>query len=260
MNTMRALVGAWGMVLGLSTARAADVTYDMNQFIILDGEVMSVDWSGSQLKVLFHSNDGYEGADWTLLGPDPSYLLRMGWTQDSIKAGDRPDAVIHADKNGTAHGSLMRFLLGDYRTLETSPYGSTLIYPRGALTQTFDNPADDPLASNYGNTRICKADNPKGPPEANYSCRLWVNADHTMMMFENNMQNDGAWSQRVDTGVWWFEKQLDKTVACTLINGSSKPRCHAPVDAHKVGDKWSIVFHGANATWIEYRELLPGRQ
>lgn len=249
------------LAVGLAQARAAQQEYEKADFIILDGELKSVDWSGPKLKVIFHSNDGYDGVDWTLLGPDPAYLLRMGWTKDVLKAGDRPNAVVEPDKNGTANGTLIRFQLGDFRTLETGPFGSPLIYPRNALQQHFDNPADDPLATNYGNTRTCRAEDAKGPPEANYSCRLWVNADHTMMMFENNMNKDGkTYSQRVDTGVWWLEKQLDKTVACTLITGSSKPRCHAPVDRHSVGDHWSILFHGAKANWTEYRELLPGRQ
>jgi Family of unknown function (DUF6152) len=249
-----------GATMIATEVAAAEVAYDPNQFIILDGEVKSVDWSGSHLKISFHSNDGYDGADWTLTGPAPDYLLRMGWTKDSIKAGDRPDAVIHADESGTANGALIRFLLSDYETLETGPHGSTQIYPRGALTQTYGDAADDPLASNYGNTRTCRAEDPKGPPEANYSCRLWVNADHTMMMFENNKQPDGTYKQRVDTGVWWLERQLNRTVSCTFINGAAKPRCHSPVEMHKVGDKWSIQFHGANAEWTEYRELLPGRQ
>jgi hypothetical protein len=260
MKLIPALAAIAGMIVIITGVRATRAADDPGQFIILDGEVKSVDWTGSRLKVVFHSNDGYDGVDWTLTGPAPDYLLRMGWTMDSVKTGDRPDAVIHPDKNGTANGSLIRLLLSDYSTLETGPHGSTQIYPRGALTQTFPNPADDPLASNYGNTRTCRAEDPKGPPEANYSCRLWVNADHTMMMFENNKQADGTYKQRVDTGVWWFEQQLNRTVSCTLITGSSKPRCHAPVDVHKVGDKWSILFHGANAEWTEYRELLPGRQ
>ena len=258
------LIRTFAIVAGLSLlapwARSADLAPDPNQFIILDGEVKSVDWSGGQLRIIFHSNDGYDGADWTLTGPSTEYLLRMGWTKNSIREGDKPDAIIRADGSGTANGVLIRFLLSDYRTLETAPYGSTQVYPRGALTQTYGNAADDPLASNYGNTRTCRAENPKGPPEANYSCRLWINADHTMMMFENNMQPDGTYKQRVDTGIWWLEQQLNRTVSCTFINGSSKPRCHAPVDAHKVGDKWSILFHGAGAEWTEYRELLPGRQ
>lgn len=260
MTSIRTFALVAGITLIAMGTSSADVAFDPSQFIILDGEVKSIDWSGSLLKIIFHSNDGYDGADWTLTGPAPDYLLGMGWTKDSIKEGDRTDAVIHADNNGIANGQLIRFLLSDCRTLETGPHGSTQIYPRGALTQTYLNATDDPLASNYGNTRTCRAENPKGPPEANYSCRLWINADHTMMMFENNMQPDGTYKQRVDTGIWWLVQQLSRTVSCTFINGSSKPRCHAPVDAHKVGDKWSILFHGAIAEWIEYRELLPGRQ
>jgi hypothetical protein len=255
------IAAALALMFAAGQALAADLAYDLDHFVILDGFVKSVDWSGKQLKVIFHSNDGYDGADWTLMGPDTNYLLRMGWTKDSIKVGDRPDAVVHPDKNGTANGSLMRFLLEDYRTLETDAHGSTQIYPPGALRQQYANPADDPLATNYGNTRTCRADNPEGTASANYNCRLYVNADHTMMIYENNMNPDHkTWSQRVDTGVWWLENQLGKTVSCTLVTGSSKPRCHAPVEVHKVGDKWSILFHGRDADWTEYRELLPGRQ
>ena len=242
-----------------STSAFAAPDYDRENFIVLDGRVENVDWSGENMEILFWSNDGYGGVDWTLVGPSIEKLRAMGWTEDSIKPGDRVDAIVNPDKNGTPTAELQRFLFDDYSTLETSHKGSTAIFPPGTLKKTLP-PEEDPLITNYGNTRTCRATNPDGPASANYACRLYVNADHTMQMVEANLLEDGTWEHKIDTGVWWLEQQLDKLVACTLIDGAAKPRCHAPVEYHEVGDEWSIEFIGREATWTEYRQLLEGRQ
>src|SRR5271156_5769298 len=104
MKLIRTLAIVTGLGMLTPGVRSADIATDPKQFIILDGEIKSIDWSGRQLKIIFHSNDGYDGADWALTGPAPDYLLRMGWAKDSIRAGDRPDAIIRADSNGTTSG------------------------------------------------------------------------------------------------------------------------------------------------------------
>ena len=241
---------AVGFALAIGGARAAAPSYDMSQFIILDGEVKSVDWSGSQLKVIFHSNDGYDGADWTLVGPDPAYLLRMGWTKDLLQVGEKLDTVINPDKNGSRNGSLLRFYLFDGRTLEISPFGTTHIVPLESLARMPNKPAQNPMAGYYGNTIAFKA--------ADYNGHVWFNADGTFIMFSNDKNPDGSWSERLVEGYTWFEKQQDKYIQCMYFaTGRIAPFCHSPVNFEQVGDQWTAVLPGG---WSETRVLLPGHQ
>jgi hypothetical protein len=263
MKWLQAAAAVFGLLLGASSAQAAPMDYDTTNFIILDGFVKSVDWSGSHLEVVFHSNDDYDGADWTLQGPAPSYLKTMGWKQDAVKAGDRVDAVVHPDTNGAAKGQLLRFLLPGYRTLETGPYSSSLVYPPGSIKKTFANVADDPLASTYGNTLTCMASDSK-PAEADYSCRIWINSDHTIRILRkrtfNGLNPDGTFNLATDTGFWWLENQLGKTVFCTLIDDAPMPHCDSIAERHQIGDKWSVKVHGAKADWTETWQLQSGRR
>lgn len=248
------------LMLAAGIANAADTGYDLKETLILDGYVKSVDWSGKQLNLVFHSNDGYDGADWAVAGPAVADLLRIGWSKDMLKAGDRPNAIVHPAADGTAKGSLIRFHLRDGRTLETGVNGSLQTIPREHLYRKFDNPQDDPMYSLYGNTQVFYAADPQGPPEANYNGRIWFNANHTLVIFSNDLNKDGkTWSNHAMNGTWWLEKQLGKWVRCNWFEPSPIPYCHSPAEAHKVGEKWSIVFRGAKADWIEHREIEAGQ-
>ena len=246
-------------VVGASaTVQAADI----DEILILDGFVRSVDWSGEQLIVVFHSNDGYEGADWTITGPKPADLLHMGWSKDLLKANDRIDAYIYPDRDGETKGTLKRFILADGSTLEASLHSDLDMAPRAALYRVFDDPADDPMAGFYGNTSTCLAmDTTQGASQ--YNCTVWTNADHTFTIFENNLYSEGGQGKGLimQDGIWWLEMQRPgQWTKCVIITGGNKPRCHSPVIGHKSGDQWSIPFHGRNADWTEYRTIQEGRQ
>ena len=137
-RTLMSLIGAGLLLAGLcpSGARAAAVAYDQDNVLILDSVIRSVDWSGPQLKLVVGSFDGHGGApDWTIIGPDPALLFRMGWTKDLLQVGEKLDTVINPDKNGSRNGSLLRFYLFDGRTLEISPFGTTHIVPLESLAR-----------------------------------------------------------------------------------------------------------------------------
>ena len=103
------------LTLSVAPVKAENVQYDASKILILDGFVKSVDW-GSPLKIVFHWNNGYDGVDWTVIGPAADDLFRMGWTRDMLKPNGRMDAVVHPDEAGSPTGSLMRFYLPDGRT------------------------------------------------------------------------------------------------------------------------------------------------
>jgi hypothetical protein len=251
---------ACGLTLAGGLARAADTTYDLKETVILDGFVKSVDWAGKQFILVFHSNDGYDGADWTVVGPATADLLRMGWNKDMLKAGDRLDTVVHPAADGSTRGSLMRFYLKDGRTMEIGVYGTLNPIPREHLKRRFENAADDPVRNLYGNTQVFYAEDAKGPPEANYNGRVWFNADHSLVMFSNDLKPDGkTWSNHAMKGTWWLEKQQGKWVRCNWFEPSALPFCHSPAEAPKVNEPWSVVFRGERADWIEHRVIEVGQ-
>jgi hypothetical protein len=248
------------VMIALTFAASAVHAAQVDDTVILDGFVKSVDWSGDQLTVVFHSNDGYDTADWTLTGPRPADLLHMGWSKDLLRPNDRIDAYIHPDRNGATKGALIRFLLADGSTLEASLHSDLDIAPRAALYRVFENPADDPMAGYYANTRTCLAKSQS--PEGQYNCTSWWNADHTFSVYENNLYAEGGQGAGLvmQNGLWWLEMQRpDQWVSCQLVTGALKPRCHSPVNFGKSGDKWSILFHGRDADWTEYRTVEEGR-
>jgi hypothetical protein len=254
------LVSAW---LGIGAAQAADNSSETTDFVVLSGHVKSIDWSGRALQVVFHSNDGYDGADWTLQGPAPKTLVALGWKRDLVKPGDRLSAAVIADQSGTANARLLRFYLPNYQTLETTALGSAWMYPRGAIRKTIAEVTEDPLATLYGNTLFYVASANK-PPEANLAGRMWINADHTFWLLgkktPNGLNADGSFDLGTDVGHWWIERQLGKPVLCLLANSWPMPRCDTAVKPRKVGEKWNVTVHGANTQWTETWELQQGRR
>ncbi|MGC3980209.1 MAG: hypothetical protein QM808_03025 [Steroidobacteraceae bacterium] len=248
-----ALIGA---MLGGGAAQAA-AAIDATDFIILSGYVKSMDSSGSNAKVVFHSNDGYDGADWTLQGPSPKGL------KDAVKVGDRLSVAVLADKSGKASGQLLRFFLPDYRTLETGAYGSAWMYPAGSIRKTIADVTQDPFANLYGNTLFYVASDNK-PAEANLAGRMWINSDHTFWLLGKKtpvgLNADGSFDLTTDVGNWWIENQLGKPVLCLLGNNWAMPRCDTAVKPRKVGEKWTVTVHGASAQWTETWELQQGRR
>jgi len=259
MKTVQTAAIAAILTLSGVSVKAADVQYDTSKILILDGFVKSVDW-GSPLKIIFHWNNGYDGVDWTVIGPAADDLFRMGWTRDMLKPNDRLDAVVHPDKAGSPTGSLMRFYLSDGRTMEIGPYGTTQVIPRDAFEMRFTNPNDDPMAGYYGNTQDFWASDPKGAWNANYNGRAWYNPDHTLVMFSEDLQPDHVtWKRSLNYGTWWLEEYGGHWTRCMIFNFSKIPFCHSPVNFQRIGDEWTAVLHAANATWVEHRELEKGR-
>jgi hypothetical protein len=248
------------VLIGMTFGAGAMSAVQVDSIVILEGTVKSVDWSGEQLIVVLHVNDGWDRPDWTVVGPKPADLLRMGWRKDLLKPDDRVSAYAHPDKSGELKATLKRFLLADGSTLEASLHSDLDVAPREALYRVFDNPADDPMSGFYANTRTCLA---KGEhPAGQYNCTSWWNPDHTFSIFENNLHAEGGMGAGLimHDGTWWLQMQRPgQWINCQLVPEATRPRCHSPVRPGKSGDKWSIEFTGRNANWTEFRTVEEGR-
>lgn len=260
MKPLQTAAVAIALMFGASAGYAAQVRNQIDNTVILEGTVKSVDWSGNQLIVVLHVNDGWDRPDWTVTGPKPADLLSMGWSKDLLKVDGRVSAYVHPDKGGALKATLQRFLLEDGSTLEASLHSDLDAAPREALYRVFENPVDDPMAGYYANTRTCLAKSPN--PEGQYNCTTWWNPDHTFSIFENNLDAQGGIGAGLilQDGTWWLQMQRPgQWINCQLVPGATRPRCHSPVRFGTRGDKYSIEFTGKNANWTEYRGVLEGR-
>ena len=89
-------------------AHHSTTEYDLKHPASASGVVTRFEWSNPHAHI-FLDVAGDDGAleHWIIEIDSPNALGRMGWTKDIIKPGDRPDAVIHPDKNGTANGGVL---------------------------------------------------------------------------------------------------------------------------------------------------------
>jgi hypothetical protein len=239
------------IVLALGSGGAAAADYDGNRTVILEGPVRVIDWSGPRLSFSMGSYDGYGGAPvWSVVGPAPDELLKLGWSKASIKTGDVLDVMAHPATDDSRGAQLVRVIFRDGSTLETSARGTTHIIPREAFTPAWKKPADDPLLGYYGNTVVFKA--------KNYEGHAWFNADNTVTMFNRDQQADGSWTMRVVQGQYWLQRLQDKYIKCFFFARSPiAPFCHSPVNFEKPGSKWEIKMPNGDS---ETREIVVGHQ
>jgi hypothetical protein len=96
--------------------------YDGTQTRILKGTIETFEWSNPHvaLKLLVPRDDGGAPQEWSIVTSSPAILARFGWTQTSMKRGDRISAVLNPMSDGSPGGRLHTVILLDTgKTLET---------------------------------------------------------------------------------------------------------------------------------------------
>ena len=105
-----ASLGLFGLVLaGPATAHHAFAMFDTNREVMLDGTVKEFQWTNPHtwVQLLVKDPSGKE-VEWSIEGSSPNNLARFGWTRNSLRSGDRVQAVIHPLKDGSIGGSLVK--------------------------------------------------------------------------------------------------------------------------------------------------------
>ncbi len=118
MSSMRILVMCCFMVLfgaGNAFAHHSFAAYDMKKEVRLSGTVVEVQYTNPHAWVFIDVTDKNGKTEtWAVQSGGPNILMRMGWKRNTIKAGDKIEAVIHpmhdTSKKG---GSLEMFILED---------------------------------------------------------------------------------------------------------------------------------------------------
>jgi hypothetical protein len=98
-----------------SLAHHSYAAYDVNQTVTLKGTVEAFQWSNphSTFTLVLEPDGRSQPVKWNIITSSPAILKRFGWTQDSLKAGDRVSVVCNPGNDGSHVGRLHTVVLLD---------------------------------------------------------------------------------------------------------------------------------------------------
>jgi hypothetical protein len=98
-----------------SLAHHSYAAYDLIQTITLKGTVETFHWSNphSTLTLVLEPNGRSEPVKWNIITSSPAILKRFGWTQNSLKIGDRVSVLCNPMTDGSHGGRLHTVVLLD---------------------------------------------------------------------------------------------------------------------------------------------------
>jgi hypothetical protein len=89
--------------------------YDLNQTRTLKGTVETFHWSNphSTFTLVLEADGRSEPIKWNIVTSGPAVLKRFGWTQESLKPGDRVSVLCNPMNDGSHGGRLHTVVLLD---------------------------------------------------------------------------------------------------------------------------------------------------
>jgi len=98
-----------------SLAHHSYAAYDLNQTRTLKGTVETFHWSNphSTITLVLEPDGRGEPTKWNIITNSPAVLKRFGWTQNSLKSGDRVSVLCNPASDGSPAGRLHTVVLLD---------------------------------------------------------------------------------------------------------------------------------------------------
>ena len=107
-----------------AAAHHSAAAYQNASIVLKNARVTKFIWANPH-SILMFEVDGADGkvASWNAEAGSPSALPRVGWSRNSVKAGDVVTIVIYPARNGSTVGRLSRVIFADGRELLDSQEG-----------------------------------------------------------------------------------------------------------------------------------------
>ena len=93
--------------------------FDMSKTVSFKGTIKELQWTNPHVWIELDVQENGAPVTYPFEGAAIAVLKRVGWTKDSVKAGDVVTVVGHPYKNGKPGGSIDHLVLADGRTLGT---------------------------------------------------------------------------------------------------------------------------------------------
>ena len=91
--------------------------YDLATSVALEGRVTGFQWANPHALIRVNVDAGARAGEWTAETAGLVILVRAGWSQDTLRPGDRCTLVGHPAKNGSHSMILQKLVFPDGRTL-----------------------------------------------------------------------------------------------------------------------------------------------
>ena len=114
----------------LALAHHSASNFDTNNKITLEGTIVRYEWKNPHVYVWLAENPNADTQKdtqqvvWEIEGQPPSMLRRMGWTQETLKIGDRVTVTASADRNPEKKKALLETLHKADNTLLDQSYAT----------------------------------------------------------------------------------------------------------------------------------------
>jgi hypothetical protein len=93
--------------------------FDMSKTVSFKGKIKELQWTNPHVWIELTVDEKDGPVNYAFEGAAVAVLKRVGWTKDSVKAGDVVTVVGHPYKNGRPGGSIDHLVLADGRKLGT---------------------------------------------------------------------------------------------------------------------------------------------
>lgn len=103
----------------LALAHHSFAMFDMAKSVNYKGTVKEVQWTNPHVWVELEMSVDGKNVVYSFEGAAIAVLKRVGWTKDTVKAGDVVTVVGHPYKDGRPGGSIDHLLLADGRKIGT---------------------------------------------------------------------------------------------------------------------------------------------
>lgn len=114
-----ALLGA-----GAASAHHSTAMFNMKKDVTLEGTIKDFQWTNPHTWIVFLVPNRQGGTDqYGIEGMSPNYLVRNGWTKNTLKPGDKVQLVIHPLKDGRKGGFNVSVKLSDGKVMYNLPHG-----------------------------------------------------------------------------------------------------------------------------------------
>ena len=115
-NTLAFAAGLLAMSTSLF-AHHSPVMFDMTKTQTLEGTVVEFQWTNphSSIQLDVQTANGVE--QWGVEMGSPNSMVKGGWRNNSVKAGDKETVAVHPLKSGEHGGIFMSITLADGRRL-----------------------------------------------------------------------------------------------------------------------------------------------
>jgi hypothetical protein len=103
------------------SAHHGNAAYDLDKTVTLKVTITGFEFGNPHVQVFFDTKDDRGNIlHWNCEGTNPAMLSRIGWTRNTLKAGDQVTVVVHPNKNPdvTVVG-LVKVILANGQVLES---------------------------------------------------------------------------------------------------------------------------------------------